>query len=189
MKTLFMRSVKIIFLLSLSTPVFAQTVSFDGDVQIKKNNEKTFSDLKTGQTVKLNSGEYVLAQTKDNLPVLVIAAKSEKANVKITNADISKNYLKKLTDQVNAQVSEIIDAIRKSEILMGKRDYVQALALLHPTKEKYQQNSELLFLSATLNYLLNNNKMAQEDLEKGLIIDPNNSAAQKLLENIKGKAK
>lgn len=178
-----------IFSLILLQFAKAQTVYFDSDVQIKKNQEDKFTDLKSGQTIKLSPGDFLLAQTKDNLPVLVLAAKSDKANVKITNADISQNYLKKLNSQVNDQVSEIIDALRKSESLMQKREYMQALTILNPVREKYQQNAELLFLSGTLNYLLNNNKIAQDELEKGLEINPKNSAAQKLLENIKGKSR
>lgn len=180
----------LILLVLLEFPIIqAQTIYFDGDIQYKKNQDTKFTELKSGQSIKISSGDYLLAETTDNLPVLVIAAKSDKANIRITNADINQGYIKKLTDQVNTSVNEIIENLRKSEALMQKREYVQAINILNPIREKYSKNSEVLFLSGTLNYLLNNSKIAQEELEKGLALDPKNTSAQKLIENIKGKSR
>lgn len=173
------------FVLLIYLSLSAQTLSFDTDIEYKKNQDTVFTELKLGQTIKLVPGDFVFAETKDNLPILILAAKSDKTSIKVTNADIRRYFLKKLSEQVNADVSEIIEVIRKSEILMQKREYTQAINILNPAREKFPNNSEVLFLSGTLNYLLNNKNLAKDELEKGLAINPKNTAAQKLLESIK----
>lgn len=164
----------------------ATDVVFESDVQIKRNDQNSFENLKAGQSISLNAGESVFALNNQNMPVLIIAPVKDKGRVVVADSNISLAIQAQLQPSLQKATGEIIDGLRKAEGLIQKKDFTQASAIILSLKSKYKDISSLLFMSGTLSYLQNNKSAAIEDLQRGLSLDPNNEPAKKLLAQLKG---
>lgn len=175
-----------LFLILESTPVYAGKITFESDVKVKKTEQSNFEDLKAGDSFTLNSGDQVFAITKQGLPLLIFSPSSKNSNLVVQSVSLNAAMTEQLQPTLNKATNEVIDGLRKAESFMQKRDYTQATTVTNQLKQKYGNISSVLFLSGTLNFLMNNKSTAIEDLQKGLAIDPSNEAAKKLLSQLKG---
>lgn len=166
----------------------AADLIFESDVQIKKNDQNSFENLKAGQGFALEPGDNVFVMTPKNLPLLIVAPMKDNAKVVIPDTNMSAALQEQLQPTLQKATSEIIDGLRKAENLIQKKDFPQASAILLSLKSKYKDISSLLFMSGTLAYLMNNKSSAVDDLQKGLALDPTNESAKKLLTQLKGGA-
>jgi hypothetical protein len=164
----------------------SEEITFDSEVHYKKEMQNAFSDLKKGEVLQLKTGETALVSTAQGMPLLVYSAQNKNSQVHVNDENLNSLLQEQLQPALEKATAEIIEGIRRTEGLLQKRDYVQALAVISPIKEKYHTISTVLFLSATAHYLSNNKGPAMEDLQKGLQLDPNNEPAKKLLEKLKG---
>lgn len=177
----------LLLLIGLSS--FAQTVSFETEVRYKKMEDAGYSDLKSNQSINLKKGENALILTKTGVPVLIYTPLDTDSTLKITESNLQSLMQEQMQASLNAAANEVVDGIRKVEALLQKREYQQALVGITQLKGKYPRISTVLFLSGTVQYLSNNKSAAIEDLNAGLVIDPQNSAAQKLLNELKGSSR
>ncbi len=164
----------------------ATDVVFESDVQIKRNDQNSFENLKAGQSIPLNAGDSVFALNGQNMPVLIVAPVKDKGRVVVADSNMSLAIQSQLQATLQKSTSEIIDGLRKAEGLIQKKDFNQASTIILSLKSKYKDISSLLFMSGTLSYLQNNKSAAIEDLQRGLSLDPNNEPAKKLLTQLKG---
>ena len=167
----------------------AQEISFESDVRYRKAEENNFSDLKKSETLKIKKGENALIISKTGLPILIYSPIDENSQVKISEAQMQTIMKEQLQTDLNSSTNEIIDGLRKTEALLQKREFSQALISISNLKNSYPRISSVLFLSATVQYLSNNKATAIEDLNAGLAIDPQNTSAQKLLSELKGSSR
>lgn len=166
----------------------AEQFSFEGIAKYKKADQATYTDLKSGETLELNEGESALVVTSQGMPMLVFSAKSRKSNIHVSAANLSGLVISQAQPYLDRTANEVIDGLRKTESLLQKREYQQALTVVSGLKEKYGQISSVMFMSATVQYLLKNKTAASEDLQRGLKIEPENSAAKKLLAQVRGES-
>lgn len=167
----------------------AQVISFESDVRYKKLEDSKYIDLKSNQNLTLKKGENALILTKTGIPVLVYTPIDTDSTLKITESNLQALMQEQMQTSLNAAANEVVDGIRKVEGLLQKREYQQALVGITQLKGKYPRIATVLFLSGTVQYLSNNKPAAIEDLTAGLIIDPQNAAAQKLLSELKGSSR
>jgi Flp pilus assembly protein TadD len=163
----------------------SEEITFDSEVHYKKEMQSAFSDLKKGDVLQLKTGETALVSTAQGMPLLVYSAQNKNSQVHVDDENLNSLLQEQLQPALEKATGEIISGIRRTEGLLQKRDYVQALAVISPIKEKYPAISSVLFLSATVHYLSNNKGPAMEELQKGLQLDPNNEPAKKLLDKLK----
>ena len=168
------------------TNSFAETLTFETDVEYKKNNQQNFTSLKSGQKIELEKGENAFIISKKNIPMLIFSAKSSDAMITIPEASMSAGVIELVNSHVEKSTDEIIEGIRKAESFLQKRDYNQASQILTFLKQKYKNNSSILFMSASIHYLKNDKQSAINDLQEGLVINPTNENAKKLLSKLKG---
>lgn len=168
------------------TSAYAEQVSFESEAQYKKNLQDSFSNLPVGESIQLRSGESILGLTKAGIPLLIVSTSNDNSKIFISDANLNSLIQDRLQPLIESSTSEIIDVLRKAEVLIQKRDYSQALSLINPIKQKYKNISSLLFMSGTIFYLMNNKTSAIEDLQNGLKIESNNEPAKKLLAQLKG---
>jgi hypothetical protein len=181
---------KYFFLLLVVYPTafcFGEEISFESNVSYKKNDQADFTQAKDGDKIHLERGENIFVITK-NMPLFILAPTKSEAIITIPDASINSAIFEQVRPSIEKNTSEIIDGIRKTESLIQKRDYNQASQIIINLKQKYRNISSILFMSATVRYLLNDKSAATEDLEKGLEIDPTNESAKKLLSKLKGGA-
>lgn len=171
------------FLFSLS--VNAEEITFDANIKYKKNDATEFTELKAQQPLVLQSGDKALINTNEGIPFLIFSSQNSNTKINIPHSQISLVALEQTMPFLEKTTSDIIEAVRKVDSLISKRDYALALTTITVLKEKYKGLSTILFLSGTANYLNNNKQAAIKDLEGGLAINPDNSSAKKLLEKIK----
>lgn len=165
---------------------FAEQIIFESATRYKKNSDAQFSDLKAGDTLELGTGDSALTISQQGLPLLIFSAQNKGNSITVKNSDFSQLVSDSAQPLLNKNIDEILSGLRKSENLIKKRDYQQALITVSPLKEKYKNISAVLFMTGTVNFLLNNKNEAIADLEKGLLIDPNDASAKGLLEKLKG---
>lgn len=165
---------------------FAENLTFETDVQYKKNNQQNFETLKSGQKLDLEKGENAFIISKKNIPMLVFSAKSSDATITIPEASMSAGVIELVNSHIEKSTDEIIEGIRKAESFIQKRDYTQASQIVGFLKQKYKNNSSILFMSASIHYLKNDKQNAINDLQEGLEINPTNENAKKLLSKLKG---
>lgn len=181
-----------IFLATLASLVAVHATAadlvFESDVQIKKNDQNAFEEIKAGQSFEITPGDNIFVMSPKKLPMLIVAPAKDKAKVVITDTNMTAALQEQLQPTLQKATSEIVDGLRKAEILIQKKDYPQASAILLALKGKYKDISSLLFMSGTLAYLMNNKSSAVDDLQKGLLLDPSNESAKKLLAQLKGGA-
>ncbi|MES2767503.1 MAG: hypothetical protein V4596_00035 [Bdellovibrionota bacterium] len=164
----------------------AEQISFETDVQYKKNDQQNFEMLKAGQKIEIQKGENVFIISKKNIPMLVFSAHSSDSQITISEASMSTGVIELINSHVEKSTDEIIENLRRAEVFIQKRDYNQASQTISILKQKYKNNSSILFMSASINYLKNDKQSAINDLQEGLVINPTNENAKKLLSKLKG---
>jgi hypothetical protein len=164
----------------------AAELVFEADVQIKKNDQNNFESIKAGQSLPLQAGDNVFVLSSQNLPLLVVAPSKNNSKVVVSDTNMTAALQEHLQPAVQRATVEIIDGLRKAEALIQKKDYTQASTIIVTLKSKYKDISSLLFMSGTISFLMNNKSAAVEDLQKGLILDPANEPAKRLLAQMKG---
>lgn len=164
----------------------ATEISFESDVRIKKLGDNSFSELKSGASASLADGESLTVLTPKGIPVVIHAPSSSRSKITLTDSNLSSIFDEKLQPSLERTANEVVDGLRKAEVLIKKKDYSQARALVNDLKNKYPRISALLFMSGTIHYLMNDKPSAVEDLEKGLQIDSQNEPARKLLAQMRG---
>ncbi len=163
----------------------AVEVRTEMNTNFRRSGQVQSEALPSGQSMTMVEGEQVIFSGENQLPLLVIAAGSEKSVVTIKK-DTSQELVREATYKgINNAVSEIVAKLLNVEVMIKNRRFAEAKNLLQDLKEKYPQISSVHFASGTTNFLMNNRAVAIADLEKGLTIDPENSDAKKLLERIK----
>lgn len=180
MKTLYLLT--LIFGISQS---YAQTIQFEQNSRVKKENQNIFQDVKAGDKIVLKPSESLFVITEKNLPLVVLNPSSKASTLTVTESNLSSMLQEQLQPALNAATNEIVNELRKAENLIQQKNYSQALTGVNQLKTKYQGVSAIYFISGTIYYLLNNRNAAIEDLEKGLKIEPNQDAATKLLAKLK----
>jgi tetratricopeptide (TPR) repeat protein len=164
---------------------FSEEITFESDVIYKLEGRTGFEQLKGSSPLKLRAGESALVSTSQGLSLLVYSPKNEKAQIKVSDADLNQLTRDQLRPALEKATNEIIEGLRKAESSIQRRDYDQALQISSALKTKYPSVSSILFTNATANYLTNNKAAAIEDLQKGLALDPNDAPATKLLKKLK----
>ena len=159
---------------------------FESDVKVKRNDQNSFEEIKAGQALSLAPGESVFALNSQNMPVLIVTPAKDKGRVVVADSNMSMAMQAHLQPALQKATGEIVEGLRKAEILIQKKDFTQATAIVLSLKSKYTDIASLLFMSGTLSYLQNNKSAAIEDLSRGLQLDPNNEPAKKLLAQLKG---
>jgi len=183
---IFSTSLLSISLLFWGFNAMAAELVFESDVQIKKNEQNSFETIKAGQSLPLQAGDNVFVMTSQNLPLLVVAPSKNNSKIVVSDTNMTAALQEHLQPIVQKATMEIVDGLRKAETLIQKKDYTQASTIILSLKSKYKDISSLLFMSGTISYLMNNKSAAMEDLQKGLIIDPANEPAKRLLAQMKG---
>lgn len=169
-----------------SLPALAGKIAFESTVQVKKADQVSFETVASGTNIDINPGDQLLVVSKQGLPLLVFAPSSKDSSIVIQDGAVNTALQEQLQPSIEKSTNEIIEGLRRAETLIQKRDFNQASVVTSSLKEKYKNISSVLFLSGTLNYLMNNKSAAVEDLQKGLALDPNNESAKKLLAQLKG---
>lgn len=189
-----MEKIKVIFnvylftilsVFTLSTGVFAEEITFDSNIKYKKNEATEFTELKAQESLTLEKGDRIFVNMNEGIPLLIFSANQTSSKINIPNSQISMVALEQSKPYLEKTANDVIEGIRRVENLISRRDYAQAVTRITTLKEKYKGLSSVLFLSGTANYLANNKTAAIKDLESGLLINPENSSAKKLLEKIK----
>lgn len=155
-------------------------------MKIKKDSDTDFVSIKSGSTFELNRGDTAIAMHSDGFPFFILAPRDEKSTVVLANGNLQSLMQDQMSGTINRSVAEIVNGLRKSESLMAKKDYTQAMTVLSSLKSKYSQVASIYFLSGSISYLLNNKSLAIDDLQKGLALDPNDQTAKNLLDKLKG---
>lgn len=164
----------------------AAEISFESDVKIKKPGDGVFSDLKGGTSTSLPDGESLMILTPRGMPMLLHSLSSDRSKTVVTDANLEAAFAERIQPALDRSVNSIVDGVRRAEVLIQKKDYLQARTLVNDLKSRYPRISAVLFMSGTIHYLMNNKASAIEDLEKGLQIDPQNESARKLLAQMRG---
>ena len=169
-----------------ATHAFAADIVFESDVQIKRNSLGNLESIKTGDLIKLAPGENIFVSTPQGLPMLIYSVQKDSSKVTVSNIMISTAVQEQLQPALEKSTAEIIEGLRRAEVLVQKRELNQAATITNSLKEKYKYVSSIWFLSGTIAFLQNSKTTAIEDLEKGLRLDPDNDPAKKLLTKLKG---
>lgn len=176
-----------VILLCLDCFVGAANVQSEVDMVIKKDSSSDTVLLKAGTVLTMDRGETLYAMPNGGLPFFIMNPLSDDSKITLAAGDVQTMVQAQLSENIGKGVNEVIGALRKAETLMSKKDFTQALNVLGPIKEKHPRVAEIYFLSASLHFLTKNSSAAIEDLQKGLIISPEDPTAKKLLESIQGK--
>jgi tetratricopeptide (TPR) repeat protein len=154
-----------------------------------KKDTSSETTLQPGEHLELEPGETALAIPLNGIPVMILYPQSHTTKIQLSSVDFKSYSEKTLSQMINQQSNEILTGIRKAETAISQRNYTQAASLLSPLRQKFPNISSILFISASVEFLLKNKSSAIEYLQKGLAIDPNDSAANKLLAELQGVAK
>ncbi len=168
-----------------SLNIQAAEVVFESNIKYKKNEATEFAELKTQEPLVMENGDRVFVSMNEGIPLLILSASQTNSKITIPNSQLSMVALEQTRPYLEKTTNEIIEGLRRVEYLISRRDYTQAVNRITALKEKHKGLSSVLFLSGTANYLANNKSVAIKDLENGLIINPEDSSAKKLLEKIK----
>ncbi len=165
----------------------AEDIFFESEVRVKRENQNSFEALKPNSPLKLKAGESALVSTAQGFPMLIYAPSSPSAQIKVADVNLEVFAQDSLRPQLEKSTRDVVNTLRKVDAFIERREYDQALAILAPVRAKYPNISQVLFASATVNYLTNNRALAVDDLQKGLELDPEDAAAKKLLARLKEK--
>jgi len=176
----------IIFITYVYVLANAEEISFESDVSYKKNDQQEFTEVKSGEKIELSRGDNAFVTTKQGIGIFILSPEKSDAQIVIPDTSVNQSIFEQLRPTLEKDTSEIVDGLRKTEALVQKRDYNQASQIILALKQKYKNISSILFMNATIRYLLNDKNAAIEDLTKGLEIDPTNESAKKLLSQLKG---
>lgn len=179
-------SVFCIILIIYSHQSIAADLRFESDVSIKSIDKNQFEKIPAGQvfSAEKNNSYYIVGSK--NIPILLISSQAQDSQFNITNQDFSNVFNEKTNQLLEQKTNSIVNNVRKAEALLLRKDFTQALAIVNKLKEEHKNISSILFLSGTINSLLNNKKVAIEDLEEGLKIDADDVAALSMLKKLKG---
>lgn len=180
-----LRTLNLFVTLLIASSVHAEEITFESDVKVKREGESSFATLKTGEHLKLKTGESALVTTSQGFPMLIYSPKSSSAEIHVADVNLEVFAQDQLRPQLDKATKEIVAAIHKTDTLLQRREYDQALAAITPVRAKYPSISSVLFASGTANYLTNHKQSAIDDLQKGLELDPDDAAAKKLLQRLK----
>lgn len=175
----------ILSVLTITCSVNAEEIIFESSVKYKKNEATEFTELKAQESLAIGKGDRVFVNTQEGIPLIILSAQQANSKITIPNIQLSMVALEQSRPYLEKTTNEVIEGLRRVENLISKRDYTQAVTRITALKEKYKGLSAVLFLSGTANYLANNKTAAIKDLESGLLINPENSSAKRLLEKIK----
>lgn len=177
----------LIFLIFASTPyVMAEQISFETDINYKKNDQSDFTPLKGGEKIDLKRGESVFIISQKNIPLLIVSANNSDAKLVVPDTSLNAGVMEMILPQIEKSTEEIVESLRNVEALIQKRDYSQASQIVSLLRQKYKKNSSVLFISASIRYLQNDRTNAINDLQEGLQINPTNENAKKFLSKLKG---
>lgn len=180
-----MKSFAVFLIVIFASPSFATEVRFEGAARVKRGNS-AFEDVKEGQSIELKAGESVLALPRQGLPLMIFQPASSSSKIVVSDADLREAVRAELQPKLESATSEIVNGLRKAESFIQRKNHEQARAIVGELKQKYPGISSVLFLSGTVNYLLNDRASAIEDLQAGLALDSTNDPARRLLERLKG---
>jgi hypothetical protein len=169
-----------------NTHSFAFEVKIEGEGKIKLLDEKEFIEKKSGDTFKIPNGSTAIYVPKYGIPMLINSPEEKRSELVLKQEDENDILQAKIQPYVEQFVTEITSEIKKVEIAIQRKEYNEASRIVGSLKEKYKNISAILFLSGSLNYLMNNKAAAKSDLEKGLALEPNNTPAKKLLLQLGG---
>lgn len=164
----------------------AASVSFEDEVSIKRPDQTSFEKVGQGKQIPLEDGDTLFILTKEGLPLILTSPLSKTSNISITSPRLKYLMSEQVRPNLESSTNEIVRELRKAENLIQKKDLLQAQSIVLQLKEKYPRISSVLFMSGTVHFLLNNKSTAQEDLTRGLELDPGYEPAKKLLLQIKG---
>lgn len=167
-------------------PTYAAWVSFEEEVRIKRPDQVSLEKFDQGKKLELNAGETVFILTKEGLPVILTSPLSKDSHLSVASPHLKYILAEQLRPSLETSTNIIIKELRRAEALIQKKDLTQAQSVILPLKEKYPDISSILFMSGTVNFLLNSKSAAIEDLSRGLQIDPDYEPAKKLLAQLKG---
>jgi hypothetical protein len=179
-------AVLVAFQLSATAPAKAATLHFTADAKIKRGDKAEFTPVSSGSAVEVSPGESVFVLTQRGIPMLVIGASAKDSKIEISDPELSNVVKERLGPALEEATREIVNELRRAELLVQRQDLQGARAVIAPLKSKYPTQSTVLFLSASVLYLLGDHMGASGDLKKGLELDPKNESALKLLERLKG---
>jgi tetratricopeptide (TPR) repeat protein len=165
---------------------FGIDVKSGTDLKILKESQNEFMNVKTGELFEIKKGESAYIIPDESLPFLLFVPESENSQINLNAVDLKKISDQQILQVLGKKINEVILGLRKAEFLMHKKDYSQALQNLTSLKEKYPTVASVFFLSASINLLSKNRSQALEDVQRGLILDPEDEKAKKLLKELQG---
>lgn len=165
----------------------AQILDFATTTKVKEVSAAEFQIKKMGETLEIKKGETYLVIPENQIPILVLSASASSQKVKISANDFTNTFGDIIDFKVQDSVNAITSEIKKIEVLLKKKDLSGAQGRIASLKLKYPRVSQVLFLSASVNYLSQNSVMAIEELKRGLSIDPQDETAIQLLKKIEGQ--
>lgn len=157
------------------------------NAKVKNSEDEKFIDKKSGETIELNAGNILFIVPEKQLPFILVGENPSSKKIVLNSIDLSETFAEVIDQKIQLATDVVISEMKKIEHLLKKKDYSGAQGRVSSLKHQYPKISQVLFLSATVSYLANNNTQAIEDLNRGLAIDPNDESAKQLLKKLELK--
>lgn len=175
-----------VFIALFSRLSLALDIKVPANSLYKKSGEDSFATADSATTIPLPANSSILLKTPNNLPLLIYHPANDNSKVEISDGDLKQISETALEPRLNQALNELTSANLEIQKLIQRKNYSEALSQLNRLKSKYPQVALVHFLEGTLHYLQNDKTLAIQALERGLLIQPDNTEAQTLLKQLKG---
>lgn len=172
----------LVFLIPVSG--YAASVEFEIPARVRQMDSDKLELFNTGQKLDLKNGQAYVVLPDGQLPWLFFSPTNSSSSIKVSAAQTASVYQSLMQPVLDRQLNEILSEVNQVQALIQKRDFSSAIAQAARLKEKYPKLATAYFLSGTANFMANNKNLANEELKKGLAIDPSNDWAKTLQEKL-----
>ncbi len=159
------------------------------EVKFKQNVEVTIGDQKiaveAGKPIEFSGDQPILAEAKGRVPLFIypVASKNKSLSIDLPQMDESKISDIQL-GQINKELDALLPEIQAVQIMLLKRDYINALSKIRDLRVKHPKIAFLSFIEGSTYMILNRNGEALKALQEGLQIYPDSSEAQELYKKL-----
>ena len=158
-------------------------ILFKQDVSITVGDKKY--QRKAGQTYEFIDPQPILAESNGHLPIFIYPMKDKNNNLNIDLPKLDKSKISKIqTSEINKNLNSILPGIQEVQVMLMKRDFVNALSKIRDLKIKFPKIAYFSFMEGSTYLLMERRAEALKALREGLDIYPNSGQAKELYDRL-----
>lgn len=158
-------------------------VKFKQDVSVTIGDQKV--NLAAGKTLEFTSDQPILVEANGRVPIFVYPVASKNKNLNINLPKLDETKLNKVHfDKINRELDSILPEVQQVQVMLLKRDYINALSKIRDLRAKHPKVAFLSFIEGSTYMILNRKSEAIKALNEGLQIYPDSAEAKELYKQL-----